>query len=151
MDPDSKEDDARRQPEHWVILGGAVLAPSGLALLGLLLEPDPRGFGTHEKLGLRPCMPMELWNVPCPGCGVTTSVTHAVRGDLLGSLAVQPFGLVVVLSVLIFLGWALTGHLRGRDLWDDLSHIRWSRWMTIAGALMGTAWIYKTAAVRGWF
>jgi len=151
MDPDPTENEARRQPEHWVILGGAVLAPSGLFLLGLLLEPDPRGFGTHEKLGMRPCMPMELWNVPCPGCGVTTSVTHAVRGDLLGSLGVQPFGLVVVFGILAFLGWALMGHLRGRDLWDDLSHIRWSRWMTIAGVLMGIAWVYKTAAVRGWF
>ena len=150
MDPDTPAIEARRNPEHWVILGGAVLALVGLVLLGLLLEPDPRGFGTHEKLGMRPCMSMELWNVPCPGCGVTTSVTHAMRGDLLGSLRVQPFGLVVVFGVLAFLAWALTGHLRGRDLWEDLSHLRWSRWMTIAGVLMGMAWVYKIARVRGW-
>jgi hypothetical protein len=140
----------RRSPEHWVILGGAVLAIVGLVLLGLLLEPDPRGYGTHEKLGMRPCMPMVLWNVPCPGCGVTTSVTHAMNGDLLGSLRVQPFGLVVLLVVLLSFGWALVGQFRGRDLWNELRALRWSRWMTVLGVLMALAWVYKTAVVRAW-
>jgi hypothetical protein len=148
---DSIPEKVRRTPEHWVIMGGGILAVAALILLGLLLEPDPRGYGTHEKLGMRPCMPMELWNVPCPGCGVTTSVTHAMNGDLPGSLRVQPFGLVVVLGVLAFFAWALLGHLRGRDRWDDLKDIRWSRWMTTLGVLMGMAWIYKTGVVRDWF
>ena len=150
-DPAEPRSYGGRHAEHWVILGVALLSLVGLVLLGMVLEPDPRGFGTHEKLGMRPCMPLELWNVPCPGCGVTTSVTHAVRGDLLGSLRVQPFGIVVVLVVLVLSGWALSIHLRGRDLWDELSEIRWARWMSVLGVLMGAAWIYKTAVVRGWF
>jgi len=119
-------------------------------VLGVFVPPDPRGYGTHEMLGMRPCMPMELWNVPCPGCGVTTSVTHAATGDLLGSLRVQPFGFLLVVGLVAFVLWAWIGHFRGRDLWDRLQEFRWSRWASILGALMALAWIYKTAVVRGW-
>ena len=141
---------ARRHPEHWVILGIAVLGLAALVVLGVYVPPDPRGYGTHEQFGMRPCMPMELWNFPCPGCGVTTAVAHAAHGDLAGSLRVQPFGLVVVLVLLGYAGWAVTGHLRGRDLWTSLQQFRWSRWASIAGALMAVAWLYKLAVTRGW-
>ena len=150
-DPADAVRGARRTPEHWVLLGTALLGLAALVVLGLFVDPDPRGYGTHEKLGLRPCMPMELWNVPCPGCGVTTSVTHAASGDLLGSLRVQPFGFALVLTLLCFAGWAVIGHFRGRDLWDGLGQVRWSRWASIGGVLMAAAWMYKIAAVRGWF
>ena len=75
---------ATRSKEHWIVLALAWLALGGAFLLGRFLEPDPRGFGTHEQLGFRACLPVELWNVPCPGCGVTTAVTLAVHGELAG-------------------------------------------------------------------
>lgn len=142
---------AARSAEHWVILGLAVAVVLGLVVLGTLLEPDPRGYGTHEKLGLRPCMPMELWNLPCPGCGVTTSVAHAARGELLASLVTQPFGLLLALSALGFVGWVGVGHVRGRDLWEELRRHDLARLAKVAGVAMMLAWIYKIGAVRGWW
>jgi hypothetical protein len=141
---------ARRSAEHWVVLGAGVAALVGLIALGFVLEPDARGYGTHEKLGLQPCMPMELWNLPCPGCGVTTAIAHAARGNLWSAIRTQPFGFLVALGLVGFIGWAAVGQLRGRDLWVDLQGRAWGRWAAIAGVLMALAWLYKIAVVRGW-
>ena len=58
----------------------------GLGLLGLLvvasrLEPDPRGFGTHEQLGLTPCNFYRWTGRLCPTCGATTAWAHLLDGN----------------------------------------------------------------------
>lgn len=61
----------------------------GLALLGVLsllatarcLEPTEQGYGTHQQLGLPECVSRELWGVPCPACGMTTSWALVARGQ----------------------------------------------------------------------
>ena len=94
---------------------------------------------------------MAVWDFPCPGCGVTTSVTHAVRGDLLRSVTVQPLGLVVTAAVLLFAGWAAIGHVRGRDLWTELRGANPYRWSSLGVLVLVLSWMYKIAVVRGWF
>ena len=66
-------------------LGLALLALWGFALLGgffvaYRLEPDPRGFGTHQRLGLPPCTIRTVFGVPCPSCGMTTSFANLAKG-----------------------------------------------------------------------
>ncbi|HUU82489.1 MAG TPA: hypothetical protein VM243_03195, partial [Phycisphaerae bacterium] len=39
-----------------------------LATAGLL-EPDPRGYGTHRALGMWPCSLPLVTGYPCPTCG----------------------------------------------------------------------------------
>jgi hypothetical protein len=143
-------DGTKRSTEHWFLLlvaGGGALC---LVAIALFLEPDSRGYGTHEKLGFAPCLPMKLWGIPCPGCGVTTSVAHAVRGELGQSLRAQPFGLLLFLGALALVGWAGYGHLRGRDLGLALRELRWKRWVIWAALAMLAGWVYKLAIVRGW-
>ena len=141
---------ARRGAEHWLVLGATLAALVVLVAAGLFLEPDERGYGTHERLGLLPCMPMELWNVPCPGCGVTTSVTHAARGEIWSSIRTQPFGFLVALGMVGCAGWAVVGHLCGRDLWSDTRRLNGARWLSVGAFLLALAWMYKLASVRGW-
>jgi len=140
----------RRTREHWVILGLAVATFLGLLVLALLLRPDERGFGTHEQLGLQPCMPMELWNIPCPGCGVTTSVSMAVHGDVWGSIRNQPFGFLVALFFVIFALGVPIAHFLGRDLGRDLMTVRYGLWAKLTVTFMVLAWVYKLALVQGW-
>ena len=140
---------APRRPEHWVILTAALLGVLGLIAVRFVLEPDARGFGTHEQLGLQPCFPMEVWDFPCPGCGVTTSVTHAVHGEWLSALVAQPLGLALVFVAVWFAGWALLAHVRGRDLWVELNAWNWSRWGSVALLFVVLSWAYKLAKVRG--
>ena len=127
-----------------------LIAPLALLALGLFLEPDPRGWGTHEQLGFRPCWPMTHWNVPCPGCGVTTAVALAAHGRPLASLRTQPFGLVLFALSIASAGWAIAGHARGRDLYAALPGLPWSSLWRVLGTLALLAWIYKLALVRGW-
>ncbi len=140
-----------RSGEHWVVLAVSVLGVAVVVALGLLLDPDERGFGTHEQLGFRPCFPLVAWDLPCPGCGVTTAVTYAAHGDLVASIRTQPFGFALVAGALVFLGWALVQHLRGRDLWLEVTTRLRASWLQAALALFLAAWVYKTGVVRGWF
>ena len=140
----------RRSAEHWIVLLGSWLGVLGLAGFGLALQVDPRGYGTHEQLGLLPCLPMVLWRLPCPGCGVTTSVVAAVHGDLRTALVTQPFGLFVVLATVAIAAWGPLAHLRGRDLKLVLATAPLGRIALGVGSLLALCWIYKVAAVRGW-
>ncbi len=133
----------RRSPEHWFFLALGLALPLGLAVAGVFLDPDPRGFGTHEQLGLWPCRSMALLRIPCPGCGVTTSVALAVRGRLLDSLATQPFGTLFVLLSLAFSAWSIGGHLQRRDLYAALRAKRLTPWWIALTAALGSSWIYK--------
>ena len=70
---------------HDLRIAGAVML-AGAAVFPLLPGPD----------GL-PCPLRSLTGVPCPLCGMTTSVTAAVRLDPLAALAANPAGVAVVL------------------------------------------------------
>ena len=140
-----------RSREHGLVLVLCLAAPLALLALGLTLRPDPRGWGTHEQLGFRPCYPMAHWNVPCPGCGVTTSVALLARGDVLAALRTQPLGPLLVLGAGAAAAWALNGHRRGRDLVAELTRWRWRVLARAAGLLLLLAWLFKIAAVRGWW
>ncbi len=91
----------------------------GLACFGLLftawtLSPDARGLGTHRQLGLAPCSLVMMTGYPCPTCGMTTAFSHAVRGQLLSALNVQPAGLFAATMVLLVGLIAITTALTGR-------------------------------------
>ncbi len=132
-----------RGAAHWLVLAACAAGWLVLAALALLAHPDERGVGTHEQFGLPPCATVRFFDFPCPGCGVTTSVTHAVQGRPLEALRNQPFGLVVALLFALGLPWALVGHLRGRALPDELGRMGPSRWAWGLGGAMLAAWIYK--------
>ena len=139
-----------RSREHWLLLLGAVALPIVLLGLGRALHPDPRGFGTHEQLGFKACLPMRLWNFPCPGCGVTTSIALMAHGRPLAALRTQPFGPIVLATALAVAVWALAGHARGRDLRSELALVHQRRWTRTLVSLAVLAWAYKIALVRGW-
>jgi hypothetical protein len=84
--------------------------------VALLLNPDPRGFGTHQQLGLPPCTFRFLFGRPCPGCGMTTSFAHFVRGQFAQSVHANPAGAIVASVCLLLIPWCLWSARRGR-LW----------------------------------
>lgn len=73
------------------------------AAAGLAVGAGWRSLPVHPPLF---CPLRETTGVPCPMCGMTRSVTAALRGDLGASLRFHPLGiLLVVLAVSVLLAW----------------------------------------------
>ena len=84
------------------------IATGGMIVLIIAarLPPSPLGHGTHRGLGLPDCVFLQRTGLPCPSCGMTTSFSWFVRGNLLASLYVQPMGAVLAAPLLYALsGW----------------------------------------------
>jgi Protein of unknown function (DUF2752) len=92
-----------RQRLGWLSRGLLVIVAVLLAgVLGLsrALVPDPRGYGTHIQLGLRPCAFASMTGRLCPTCGMTTAFAWFMRGRIDRSWRANPAGcLFAVLSV----------------------------------------------------
>lgn len=67
------------------------------------LRPDPSGLGTHRQLGLSACSAKTLFGVPCPSCGLTTSLSHVMHGQLADAWRVQPVGVFIAAASAIAL------------------------------------------------
>lgn len=132
------------------MLGFALGSVALLVVLGLVIEPDPRGFGTHERLGLPSCKPMDWWSIPCPGCGVTTSIALAARGSWWPSIHNQPLGFAVAVGLPVFALWAVVNTLRGRNLAQIISGWRLGWWSVVLAAVITLSWAYKLALVQHW-
>lgn len=99
-----------------VVFGGLLLAGFAVAAG---LPPDPRGFGTHQKLGLPPCTMLTWFNRPCPGCGMTTCFAHFVRGQFRDAARANPAGLFMAVTCAGLIPWCWVSAARGRYLGCD--------------------------------
>jgi hypothetical protein len=129
----------------------------GLVALGALvclilaawINPDRRGHGTHEQLGLPPCGMVAAYGLPCPSCGFTTSFALAVRFRFWESLVNQPFGFCAFLLFvgLVPLGWMVS--FRGFSVAEHTERWPWLRIMVCTVAFWLLAWVYKLMTWRG--
>ena len=135
----------------------AVLLPAAaLLLLAAGLEPDPRGFGTHEQIGLpvldaslRGCAFKGATGLPCATCGMTTSFSHAAHGQLVSAFAVQPAGAALAIAT------AMAAVVSGLAVAFGFSLAPLGRWLarpaTVlpAGAALLAGWAYKLTMTLG--
>lgn len=131
-------------------LVGAGLS-AALLLISRLLHPSADGVGTHRQLGLPPCAFLHFTGVPCPGCGLTTSVAHAARLHFYESIVTQPFGLVIFISAALSVPLSIY-FIRRRVPCAKLNRLRGGNlviYLTIA--LFILSWLYKIAAMKGLF
>jgi hypothetical protein len=78
------------------------------------LTPSSAGVGTHEELGLTSCQFLYRTGLPCPSCGMTTSVSHFVRGNIAASIYVQPMGAMIAFATVAAFWVALYMVVTGR-------------------------------------
>ena len=98
-------------------LPSAVVLGGGLVLAHL---PDDVGV---------PCPLRTLTGVPCPFCGVTTSIRQVFLGRFHAAVAAAPLGLVVMAGALATL------------LRLTPSELRIPRWALVAG--LGAEWVFE--------
>ena len=94
-----------------------IVSAAGLLLLlvvAALVEPDRRGFGTHQQFGLPPCSVRVLFGIRCPTCGMTTAWACLVRGQVTDAFRANVGGAVLGMLAVVAVGWFLLCAWRGR-------------------------------------
>jgi hypothetical protein len=112
------------QIEHWVRI---VLVLMSVGLIGVFslavwLNPydghgKPRLMGTHMEMGLPPCTFYEVTGMPCPSCGMTTSFSLLMHGDMVNSLRANAVGTLFAVFCLVLIPWNLVCAFRSRLYW----------------------------------
>jgi hypothetical protein len=127
----------------------ALVALGWLAVFGIAwwLQPDPRGLGSHEQLGLPPCTFHRIVGVPCPSCGMTTSFCHLVRGDLAKSLEANPAGTLLAIAAMLAIPWLSISAIWGRRFGVKDYELCLTRGILLLLVLMMANW----AIVVGYF
>jgi len=61
------------------------------------------------SLALEPgvCLFKRVTGVPCPSCGSTRSVLSFLRGDFAGAILLNPFGVIILIILLVFPVWII--------------------------------------------
>ena len=95
-------------------LVGIAVVLVGFFAVALWLSPDPRGFGTHQQLGLPPCSFRLLFGRPCPSCGMTTCFTHFVRAEFVQAAQANFAGVVIASTCVLLIPWCVWSAVIGR-------------------------------------
>ena len=116
-----------------------------LFVIAACLKPDPRGMGTHQQLGLPPCTFYEITGIPCPSCGMTTSFSHFVHGNLAGSLGANPVGTLLAAAGVLWVPWLLLSAIWGRRFGVRSYEIWLARGIVLLVVLLTVNWSIQLA------
>lgn len=116
-----------------------------MTLVGLALRPSASGHGTHEELGLPPCPSAAFMDRPCPGCGLTTSISAFLHGDLRLAFHAHLLGpffylFVTVTGVIALRKWTEAQRF-------DVTGKEWTRAIVAAAVVFLTFGIWRMAVV----
>ena len=119
-----------------------------LLLVAAYLQPNHAGVATHLGLGMQPCQWLVRTGLPCPACGMTTSFSWLVRGNLAASFYVQPMGATVAL--LDAAGFWLAGYaaVTGNPAYRLLERIPSKYYLIVLPAWAILAWVGKCTSTR---
>ena len=101
------------RPTRWA-LALAALGTAGVLATARGLEPDPRGYGTHVRLGLPPCQFFAVTGYRCPACGMTTAFACVVRGRLGAAWRANPAGSLLGPLCAVLVPWLLVTAILGK-------------------------------------
>jgi hypothetical protein len=138
-----------RQDRIWYLLCAGLSA--ALLLTARLLRPSADGVGTHQQLGLLPCAFLHFTSIPCPGCGLTTSVAHAARLHFYESIITQPFGFVIFISAALSIPLSIY-FMRRRVPLSKINGLPGRNPLVYSMlALFILSWLYKIVVMKGLF
>lgn len=130
------------------LLGIAIFLIMGFGV-ARCLSPDPKGYGTHQQLGLPPCASQWLFGYPCPGCGMTTCFSHFVRGEFAQAARANVAGAVLATVCMLMIPWCLWSARRGR-LWMVNDPVPVFGTLVISlGGLAVVLWVVRLIGVIG--
>ena len=127
---------------RWGLLALAAALTAVLATAAWL-KPDPRGYGTHEQLGLPRCTFYAMAGFPCPSCGMTTSFAWSVRGRPDRAWRANPAGSLIAPTCAVLAAWLLACAASGRT-WGTRSIDGVLIGVVLAAVALGLgAWLFR--------
>ena len=133
-----------------ILSGCSFLAVVALWLVAFQLEPQSKGYGTHQQLGLGGCSILTWTGWPCPMCGMTTTFAMMAEGRWISALFNQPMGFLLAL-VSFAVGAVSAGEMfkptgRWRRIWRRaVCHEK--KVIILFVVLMISSWLYKIAVL----
>jgi hypothetical protein len=107
----------------WVrgTLVGVALALIAVFAVAVWLKPydddgTPYRMATHRQMGLPPCTFFATTGLPCPSCGMTTSFSLLMHGDVINSLRANAVGTLLAVFCLTLIPWCLASAVWKRPL-----------------------------------
>lgn len=64
---------------------------------------------------IRICLIYNIFKIPCPGCGLTSSVMHLIKGDILGSLQYNIITIPLIINYTIFSFWYISDIIKNKQ------------------------------------
>lgn len=86
------------------------------------------------------CLVKHVTGIPCPSCGTTQAVVELTRGNVVKSLLINPFGILMAAALFLFPLWIVTDGIKNND-----SFFRFYRW--IESILSGRRWVSVPAVL----
>ena len=83
----------------YSLLGWACLAGYLYLMVYLFLLPDGSGMGI--------CIFKHITGIPCPSCGSTRAVKALLHGDFIGSIVLNPIGILVAVIMIVLPVWLI--------------------------------------------
>ena len=138
----------------WVRALLALMALAFVAVMGAAAYIHPYGtdengnevaktMATHTQLGMEPCNMVVLTGKPCPACGMTTSFSLLVHGDVPNSLRANWVGTIMAIWWMTLIPWGLGSAIRGRLLFIRNGEL----WMTVALTIVLTLMCGRWAVI----
>jgi hypothetical protein len=139
----------------WRLLALAIaLGCLSVLITAAYLTPSPSGYGTHRAMHFDGCQFLTRTGLPCPACGMTTSFSWFVRGNLLASFYVQPMGMVLAVCTTAAFWVALYIAATGIPALRLTSSIPASYWLIPMFGLVIFGWGWKIfihiRGIDGW-
>lgn len=128
----------------WFVL---FAMPVAVMITAAWLKPNPLGHSTHTQLGFLPCGFLMMTGLPCPGCGLTTSFAHMIRGQIVGASAANPFGVLLFLVSFTTIGVAAVGFVRGLPVLATLERLHFDKWALLLAVTSMLVWVTRVLTI----
>jgi hypothetical protein len=130
---------ARLARDDWSRHVAARLGASILTTAALVAAPDV--LPALARWTDAACLFRGLTGLPCPGCGITTSLLALARGDVGASWSANPAGFAVAILLIGQMGVALVSMRRGAP---GTGSLRWLIWLDrLAFGGLAAAWVCR--------
>lgn len=70
---------------------------------------------SSSNIDLTACLFKRITTIPCPSCGTTRAIQEIVQGNILSSLVINPFGVIVALIMLCCPLWIIYDYFTKKE------------------------------------